>query len=144
MTDEKSHGRLTYAIASLLSSGLIVVVGHFLHFDFVAIVLAAMFIGRSLGWALSKEMLYGGPLPITIILCIIWGALFGYALHFLIRTFDPSAVAKVFAYGAAAYVSVPNFGLSAKVPSVMEDRHFLIEVVPFIAFVAVSITLYFV
>jgi hypothetical protein len=50
----------------------------------------------------------------------------------------------VFADGAGAYVSVPNFGLFAKVPSVMEGRHFVIEVVPFLAFVAVSVVLYFI
>jgi hypothetical protein len=49
--------RLSYAIASLLSSGLIVVIGHLFHFDFVADVLAGMFDGRSVGWALSKGIL---------------------------------------------------------------------------------------
>jgi hypothetical protein len=136
-------GRLSYAIASLLSSGLIVVIGHFLHFDFVAIVLAGMLVGRSLGWALSKGMLYGGPLPVTIVLCFAWGALFGFALHGLIREFEPGVIAMVFAYGAAAYVSVPNFGLFAQVPTTMQERHFVIEVTPFAAFVVISVVLFF-
>jgi hypothetical protein len=38
-----------------VSSGLILVVGHFLHIDFVAIVLAGTFFGRSLGWWLSAD-----------------------------------------------------------------------------------------
>ena len=95
------------------------------------------------GFSMAK-MLYGGPLPITIALCLAWGTLFAYGLHVLIRTFDPGIIAMVFAYGAGAYVSVPNFGLFAKIPSVMEGRHFLIEVVPFLAFVAVSVVLYFI
>jgi hypothetical protein len=125
-------GRITYAIASLVSSGLIVVVGHFLHFDFIAIVFAGMFIGRNIGWWLSKAMLYGGPLPVTIVLCLAWGALFAFALHFLIQEFEPGIIAKVIAYGAGAYVSVPNFGLFApgSIPARAQDRDFLIQVVP--------------
>jgi hypothetical protein len=139
-------GRLSYAIASLLSSGLIVVIGHFLHFDFVADVLAGMFIGRSLGWSLSKTMLYGGPLPVTVILCIAWGVLFAYGLHVLIRIFEPGIIALIFAYGAGGYVSIPNFGLFAKgsIPSMVQQRHFLIEVMPFSAFAITSALLYFV
>lgn len=138
-----SPGRLSYAIASLVSSVLIVVVGHFLHFDFVAIVLAGMFVGRSLGWWLSKAMLYGGPLPVTIVLCLAWGALFAFALRFLIQEFDPGIIAKVLAYGAGAYVSVPNFGLFApgSIPARVQDRDLLIQVVPFLAFVVSSVLL---
>jgi hypothetical protein len=49
-------GRITYAIASLVSSGLIVVVGHFLHFDFIAIVFAGMFIGRNIAPSSDKQI----------------------------------------------------------------------------------------
>jgi hypothetical protein len=106
--------RLSYAIASLLSWASIVAVGHFLHFDFIAIVLVGLLVGRKLGWALSRAMLYGGPLPLTIVLCLAWGVLVGFALHVLIQRFEPGLTAQVFAYGAGAYVSIPNFGLYTK------------------------------
>jgi hypothetical protein len=104
-----------------------------------------MFVGRSLGWWLSKTTLYGRPLPLTIILCLAWGAFFASALHILIREFEPNLIAKVFAYGAGAYVSVPNFGLFApgSIPVRVQERDFLIQVVPFAAFVVSSVLLYF-
>lgn len=139
-------GRVAYAIAYLLVGGLIVVVGHFLHFDFIAITFAGMLVGRSIGWWLSKAMLYGGPLPITVVLCLAWGTLIGYALHVLIREFEPGIIAQVFAYGAGGYVSIPNFGLLARasISAKVQKRDSLIQVVPFAAFFCSSVLLLFV
>jgi len=55
------------------------------------------------------------------------------------------SVARVFAYGAGAYVSIPNFGLVARasIPTTIQERDFLIQAVPFAAFVVSSVLLYF-
>ncbi len=50
--------QLSYAIGLIIVSGLILVVGHFLKFVFVAFVRVGMFAGRKLGWWLSRTALY--------------------------------------------------------------------------------------
>jgi hypothetical protein len=140
-------GRLNYLIAEILTNGLILAVGHYLQFDFVALNLVAMFVGRKLGWWLSKSTLYKSPLPLSIALCLGWGVVIGIGLHRLIQEFNPGAIAKVFAYGAAAYTSIPNFALIAPGASISNDiqgRHRLIQVLSFAAFVGMSLWLAFV
>jgi hypothetical protein len=113
--------------------------GHFLQFDFVAFVLVGMFAGRKVCWWTAI------PLPLTIVLCLGWGALIGFALHSLFREFNPGTIPKVFAYGAGAYVSVPNYGLIAEASisegTAFQGRHLLIQVVPCLAFVGASLWL---
>jgi hypothetical protein len=137
----------SYAVASIIVYGLILVVGHFLQFDFIAFVLVGMFTGHKLGWWLSRIVLYNLPLPLTIVLCLGWGALIGFALHTLFQEFNPGTIAKVFAYGAGAYVSVPNYGLiaEASIPegTVFQFRHLLIQLVPWVTFVGASFWLAF-
>jgi hypothetical protein len=139
--------QLSYAVAYIFLSGLILVVGHFLRFDFVAFVLVGMYVGRPVGWWLSRIALYNLPLLLTIVLCLGWGALIGFALHSLFQEFNPGTIAKVFAYGAGAYVSVPNYGLIAE-DSIAEGsdfqrRHLLIHVVPLAVFLGASLWLAF-
>src|SRR5439155_2930994 len=98
-----------------------------------------MLAGRNLGWWLSKAVLYQSPLPLTLVFCLGWGALIGFALHGLFREFNLGTIAKIFAYGAGAYVSIPNFRLFASIPSVAQGRHLLIQYVPFAAFVGLSL-----
>jgi hypothetical protein len=128
-------GQLSYVFAAILIYWGIILIGHFSSFGFVAYVLIGMFIGRKAGWALSEAMLYGGPLPLIISLCVAWGVLFGFGLHVLIREFQPSLIALAFGYGVGAYASVPNFGLfaSGSISSMMKDRSYLIEVTPWLA-----------
>jgi hypothetical protein len=129
----------SYVIAYIIVSGLILGVGHFLQFDFVAFVLVGMFAGRKVCWWTAI------PLPLTIVLCLGWGALIGFALHSLFREFNPGTIPKVFAYGAGAYVSVPNYGLIAEASisegTAFQGRHLLLQVVPCLAFVGASLWL---
>ncbi len=78
-------------------------------------------------------------------LCIGWGALIGIALHSLFQEFSPGTIAKIFAYGAGAYVSVPNYGLiaEASIPegTAFQDRHLLIEIAPLATFVGACLWL---
>jgi hypothetical protein len=83
-----------------------------------------MFTGHKLGWWLSRTALYNLSLPLMIVLCIGWGALIGFALHSLIQEFSPGTIAKIFAYGAGAYASVPNYGLIAEASIPPEDTAF--------------------
>jgi len=150
-------GHLNYLFAAILIYWGIILIGHLSSFGFVAYVLIAMFVGRKIGWALSEAILSGGPLPLSISLCVAWGMLFGFGLHVLIREFQPNLIALVFGYGVGTYASVPNFGLfaSRSIPSMMKDGRSLIEEVPWLAFAMIievvprlafaitSVTLYF-
>jgi hypothetical protein len=102
-----------------------------------------MLAGRKVGWWLSRIVLYNSPLRLTIALCLGWGALVGFALHGLFREFNPGTIAKVFAYGAGGYISIPNYGLiaEASIPAEIQNRHLLIQLVPFVAFIGVSLWL---
>jgi len=104
-------------------------------------VIAGLLIGRKIGWSLSKAFLYSGPLLLAILICAVWGAAIAASLDYLIRSLTPGIIAKVFAYGAGAYTSIPSFGLvaDATVPPEAQGRHLLIEVLPFFVFVAVSV-----
>ncbi len=135
--------QVSYAIAYVLTCGLILAVGHFLQFDFVACVLVGMVAGNRVGWWLSKAVLYESPLPLTLVFCLGWGVLIGFALHGLFQEFNPGTIARIFAYGAGAYASIPNFGLFAEalIPAAVQGRHHLIKVTPFAAFVGISVWL---
>jgi hypothetical protein len=136
---------LNYLIAEILVSGSILAVGHFFHFDFVALLLVAITLGRRLGWWLSKSTLYTSSLPLSVALCLLWGVVIGIVLQVAIQVFNPGTIVKVFAYGAGAYLSVPNFALvnEASIPDDVQGRHLLIQVIPFAAFVGMSLWLVF-
>jgi hypothetical protein len=114
--------------------------GYLLHFEFIAWVLVGAFSRRRWGWWLSKR-LYFSSLPVVIVLCVGWGVFIALVLHHLIGRYDPSLLAKCFGYCVGAYVSIPNFGLiaEASIPASAQPRHALIEVLPFVTYVAMSI-----
>jgi hypothetical protein len=120
--------------------------GHFLDFGFIPCVLAGMFVGRKIGWSFSKAVLYTAPMPLTFALCLGWAGLLSFGLHGLIRAFEPGLIATIFAYGAAAYVSIPNYGLfvESSIPVAVQERHSVITMLPFAAFAVSSAVLFFV
>jgi hypothetical protein len=70
------------------------------------------FIGRKIGWRLSRSFLYTSSWTVCVILCLGWAIGVAYALRLFILAMQPGLVLKVFGYGAGAYISVPNYGLS--------------------------------
>ena len=113
---------ISYIVGCVIVGGLILVAGHFLGLDFIAVVLVGMFVGRKLGWWFSRTALYNSPLVLTIVLCVCWRALIGIDLDKLFRVFDLSLIARIFAYGAGAYVSIPNYGLITEATFSASDR----------------------
>jgi hypothetical protein len=113
---------------------------------FVIVVLLGMFILRKLGWALSKNGLYGTSNRVAIILCILWGVFVAFLLHSLIRWQNPNVWIKVIiGFGFGIYVSMPNFGLVSEsvIPIGKIKRHQMIMNLPFLTFIASSIILSF-
>jgi hypothetical protein len=112
-------------------------------FIFVSL-FVVMYIGRKVGWAISKSVLYAAPTLVAILLCLMWGGLIAVIIQLVLDFFRPTIVlALIFGYGMGAYVSVPNFGLFASVPPQAEGREMLIQIMPFLTYVTLSITFAF-
>jgi len=102
-------------------------------------------IGRRLGWGLSRGVLYWVPIPVAGMICGIWGILVAWLLRVAIIWLHPNVVLKVLAFGFAAYVSIPNYGLFAEgtLPGQKAVHHLLISYLPLVIFVLTSVGLAF-
>ncbi len=69
------------------------------------------FVGRKLGWFLSKALFYRVPIVVAGLLCIGWGLFAAFATRWLIEWQHVGWVIKVILYGSGAYVAIPNYGL---------------------------------
>jgi hypothetical protein len=113
---------------------------------FFFIMVGVMYVGRKLGWPLSRSILYTTSLPASIVLCIIWGVAVAAAIRGLIDWQQPGAVLRwIMGYALGAYVAIPNFGLlnEATIPPEARDRHLLVSTLPTVAYIASSVALAF-
>lgn len=79
---------------------------------FVVLAFIFMYIGRKIGWALSRSILYPAHAGISALVCVGWGVAVGYGVHALISWQHPNIIVKViFGFLLGAYVAVPSFGL---------------------------------
>jgi hypothetical protein len=98
-----------------------------------------MFIGRYVGWALSRGVFYPAPIAVSLIGMVLWGIGVGWCMSGLIGWQHPNAVLKwIFGFALAAYVSIPNYGLvnESTIPAHAQPRHMMIQWVPFIVYIA--------
>jgi hypothetical protein len=113
---------------------------------FTLAALVFMYVGRKLGWALSKRLLYTAGTGLVVVATIIWCALVALVIHGLIIEERPHWVLKIiFGFGLGAYVAVPNFGLimESSIPEHAVPRHTLISTLPLWIFIAASVGLAF-
>jgi len=75
-------------------------------------VLLEIYIGRKLGWSLSRRVLYSCNWLICIATCLIWSVGLAYGLRLAILKTNPNWLLRAFGYGASAYIAVPNYGLT--------------------------------
>lgn len=112
---------------------------------FILVVLFGMMWLRKLGWTLSRSIFYVVPWAICTPLLLIWGLGIAYGFrHFVLLT-HPGWILKIIGYGAAMYVSTPNYGMTLGNP-VSESaqlRHNIVFVLPCLVFVALSIVFAF-
>lgn len=94
-------------------------------------------VGRKIGWALSKGVLYGGPGVVVGIVCATWGISIAFLVQLSMVHFHPGWVLKVLGYGAGAYMSIPNYGLllESTIPGNVLPRHRIISRAPLVAFI---------
>ena len=106
---------------------------------------ATSFVGRHAGWLYSKAFLYPLPTAMAAVLCVGWGCLIAYLTRYLIEWQHVGIIAKVVIYGAAAYVSDPNYGLFAEdtIPDEVRIKHLTVSIVPFVTFLIASIVFAF-
>ena len=105
---------------------------------FALAALVFMYVGRKLGWALSKGFLYRAPVAISLVVAVAWGTGVGIVMSGLIGWLQPNVVSKwILGFFLAAYVAVPNYGLFAEstVPDSEQPRHTLISFLPLVAFI---------
>jgi hypothetical protein len=107
--------------------------------------LFATFVGRKIGWALSRALLYTSSWAVCIVLCLAWAAGVAYGLRLFIIATQPGLLLKIFGYGAAAYIAVPNYGLldEGSIPPSEMPRHAFIKGVPLVLFIVASVAFAF-
>jgi hypothetical protein len=102
-------------------------------------------VGRKIGWSLSRQFLYTSGWPVCILLCFGWASGVAYGLHVLILATHPGLLLKIYGYGAGMYVSVPNFGLvnENSIPAYGRARHDFLRGVPSLMFIVASVAFAF-
>ena len=103
-----------------------------------------MFIGRKLGWALSRP-LYFAPLATVSVFSLFWGIAIAVSIRGLVVWQEPGALLRwIMGYALGAYVAIPNYGLfnEATMPAEATTRHSVLKAVPLLTYVASSIVLF--
>lgn len=111
-------------------------------FFFVAIIF--LYIGRKLGWALSRNILYTSSAVTSGIVSAIWGCSVALLIFLLISWQQPNIILKIiFGYALGWYVAIPNFGLYQEdfIPSSAKERHLLISIGPSICYLIAIINI---
>jgi hypothetical protein len=106
----------------------------------------ALAIGRTVGWRLSKAILYTGTTAQAFAICLLWGGVLALLIRLTIDWLNPGTIVRVIGFGAAAYVSIPNYGLfaEASIPRNAYRRHRLVTNLPIVIFILGSFALVYV
>lgn len=101
-----------------------------------------MLVGRQVGWALSKSVLYRSPFAVSLVVAVAWGTGVGFSITGLIDWLRPGILSMwCFGFLLGAYVAIPNYGLFSE--STIRDselpRHLMIKIVPLLAFITTQL-----
>ena len=113
---------------------------------FFFITLVFMYVGRKIGWVLSKKILYTTS-PVTAgLVSVIWGICIALSMFVLIRWQNPNIVLKIImGYVLGWYIAIPNFGLFKEDSITNESRlrHLSISVWPSLVYILTMVLLSF-
>jgi hypothetical protein len=102
-----------------------------------------LYVGRKLGWGISKMFLYTLPTVAAVFACLVWGFSIAYGLRAAIDWLQPGLILKVLGFGAGAYVANPSYGLFIEqtIPPEQLGRHYLVSLLPLLVFIVTSVML---
>lgn len=103
-----------------------------------------MYVGRKIGWALSKSILYTAPPIAAGIVSAIWGVGVALSMFCLILWQEPNIVLRIImGYALGWYVAIPNFALlqEGSIPEEAKPRHLMISCWPPVAYIVTMLTL---
>ena len=113
-----------------------------MRFFFMTVVF--MYVGRKIGWAISKAVLYTASMGTAIVVSVIWGAVVAFLMFVMIGVENPNIILKIImGYALGWYVAVPNFGLIAEgsIPDEAKPRHILVSTVPSVTYIVAMVVL---
>jgi hypothetical protein len=111
-------------------------------FFFISIVF--MYIGRKIGWAISKGFLYSASTGTVIVVSALWGFAVALSMFWLIRWQAPNIILKIImGYALGCYVAIPNFGLLSEgtISNEARPKHTLISILPSIVYILAMVVL---
>ncbi|MDA3876782.1 MAG: hypothetical protein PF483_06810 [Halothiobacillus sp.] len=106
-------------------------------FFFFAVIF--MYVGRKVGWSLSRHVLARSHVPSAFVFALVWGVLVAALMYVLIQWQSPNVVLRwIMGYALASYVAIPNFGLVKIPPGVDPSREYIstiLSTVPLILYI---------
>jgi hypothetical protein len=107
--------------------------------------IVAPFIGRKLGWTLSRRVFYSMPSAVAVPLCLLWGVVIAFAFRLSITVLHPNLLLAILGFAAGAYIAVPDLGISEvwMFPNGSATRKDIVSNFPFLMYLLSSIAFYF-
>ncbi|MGH9500378.1 MAG: hypothetical protein ACRD3L_14650 [Terriglobales bacterium] len=112
---------------------------------FALIAFVGMFVGRKIGWSLSKGFFYVAPMVLAVAGVAVWGIVVGYGMSYLIGATHPNLILRwILGFALGAYVAIPNFGLfnESTLPDSVMSRHFMISTLPLVTYIVTEVATY--
>ena len=110
---------------------------------FVLAAIVFMFVGRKLGWWLSRVFFYQSNFVFAVIGVALWGVVVAIGVSWLIEWQHPGTILKwIFGFALGAYVAIPNYGLFSQgtIPPEGQLRHNVVSNLPFVTYVFAEIS----
>lgn len=104
------------------------------------------YVGRKLGWALSRHLFYATPWGIAVPLCLLWGVAIAFGFRHLVTCLHPNMILAIIGFMAGGYVSIPDYGIGDvwQYPFGSKTRHDIVSNFPFLTYIVASVMFYFV
>jgi hypothetical protein len=107
--------------------------------------IVAPFIGRKMGWTLSRRVFYSMPSAVAVPLCLLWGVAIALAFRWSITGLHPNLILAILGFAAGAYIAVPDLGIGEvwMAPYGSATRKDIVSNFPFLMYLLSSIAFYF-
>lgn len=107
--------------------------------------IAAPFVGRKIGWVLSRHVFYSTPSAVAVPLCLVWGIAVAFGFRDMVLWLKPNIILAFIGFAAGAYVSIPDYGIGEMwmAPYGSATRKDIVSHFPFLIYLLSSVALYF-